>query len=287
MPVVVVAAPAGACRVEQRAEAPAKLVEGFALMPASLGNRAVTMVLDTGAQEHLVTPGATAALGLAPDPARRSQLFGTGGQVIVGNVVLPQLGVGGLIRPPRSVPVAPLPGLPATDPPIAGLLGAPLWAGYDLELDLPHGRMAVHAVRDCPDGPRPFAPPYVMLPMRLGPEGQPVVTVSVNGVALEAVLDTGSRATLVTERAAARVGLGAALLVGTTRGVDGSAVPVRQYATRELRVGWEALPGVVVSVARIDISGADMLLGTDYLGARRVWVSYASGRVFIQASSER
>lgn len=241
------------------------------------------MVLDTGAQEHLLTPEAAADFALAPDPARRSQLFGTGGSVIVENAVLPPLRVGNLVQPPRSVPVAPLPRLPATAPPVAGLLGAPLWAGYDLELDLPRGRVALHAVRDCPDGPRPFAPPYVLLPMRLGPEGQPVVTVSVNGVALDAVLDTGSRATLLTEGAATRVGLGLPLLAGTTRGVDGSAVPVRQYATRELRVGWEAVPGAVVSVARIDISGADMLLGTDYLGPRRVWVSYASKRVFIQA----
>lgn len=277
------ATPGWACRVEQRVEAPVALVEGFALVPASLGGRAVTMVLDTAAQEHLLTPEAAADFALAPDPTRRSQLFGTGGQVIVENAVLPPLRVGGLVLPPRSVPVAPLPGLPPTDPPVAGLLGAPLWAGYELELDVPRGRMALHAVRDCLDGPRPFAPPYVLLPMRLGPEGQPLVTVSVNGVALTAVLDSGSRATLLTEQAAARVGLGAAQRMGTARGVDGSAVPVRQHAATELRVGWEALPGAVVSVARIDIPGADMLLGMDYLGGRRVWVSYASGRVFIQA----
>ncbi len=252
-------------------------------MPASLGGRAVTMVLDTAAQEHLITPEAAAMLALPRDPAQRSQLFGTGGQVIVENAVLPSLGFGGLVLPPRSVPVAPVPGLPATEPPIAGLLGAPLLAGLELDLDIPRGRMALYAVSDCPDGPRPFAPPYVLLPLRLGPEGQPIVTVSVNGVALEAVLDTGSRATLLTEQAAARVGLGAAQRTGTASGVDGSAVPVRQHAVRELRVGWEAWSGAVVSVARIDIPGADMLLGMDYLAARRVWVSSASGRVFLQA----
>ncbi len=280
-------APAGACRVELRAEAPVALAEGFAVAPARLGGRAVSMVLDTGAEGMLVTPDVADALGLRRDPARRVRVLGTGGPVVAEVAALPTLEFGGLAWTALSAPVVAVPGLPAADPAVAGLIGAPVLAGHDLDLDLPRGRVRLHDVRDCPDGIRPFAPPYVMLPMRLSASRQPLVPVLVNGVELRAVLDTGSRGTVLTEEAARRAGLGRPLREDVTSGVDGAATPMHWHRTRELRVGWEALPEMVVGVAALDGGEADMLLGMDYLAARRVWVSYAGGRVFLQAPGWR
>ena len=258
---------------------------GFVVAPARLGGRPVSMVIDTGAEGMLVTAEAADALGMRRDPARRVRVLGTGGQVMAGVAALPLLQFGGLAWPSLSAPVLAVPGLPALDPPVAGLIGAPLLAAYDLDLDLPRGRLRLHDARDCPDGVRPFAPPYVMLPLRLSAGNQPLVPVTVNGVALRAVLDTGARATVLTEDAARRVGLGRPMREDVTRGVDGAATPVRWHRARDLRVGWDALADVAVSVAALDLGEADMLLGMDYLGARRVWVSYAGGRVFVQARS--
>lgn len=282
------AASAGACRVELRAEALAALAEGFAVAPARLGGRAVSMVLDTGAEGMLVTPDAADALGLRRDPARRVRVLGTGGQAVAEVAALPTLEFGGLAWTALSAPVVAVPGLPAADPAVAGLIGAPVLAsGHDLDLDLPRGRVRLHGVENCPDGIRPFAPPYVTLPMRLSASRQPLVPVLVNGVELRAVLDTGSRGTVLTEEAARRAGLGRPLREDVTSGMGGAATLVRWHQAREVRVGWEALPGMVVGVAALDGGEADMLLGMDYLAARRVWVSYAGGRVFLQAPGWR
>ena len=253
------------------------------MVPAQLGGRAVSMVLDTGAEGMLVTPGAAAALGLRRDPSRRVRALGTGGTVVAEVAALPLLRFGGLTWPSLSAPVVAAPGLPAADPAVAGLIGAPVLAEYDLDLDLPRGRVRLHDVQGCPDGIRPFAPPYVMLPLRLSAGRQPLVPVLVNGVALRAVLDTGSRATVLTEEAGRRAGLGRPLREDVTSGVDGAMTPVRWHRARELRVGWEALAEMAVGVAALDLGDADMLLGMDYLAGRRVWVGYAGGRVFLQA----
>lgn len=276
------ATPAGACRVELRAEAATTIVEGFAVVRATLAGRAVSLLLDTGAEDMLVTAAAADALGLARDTGRRSRVLGIGGHLVADHAVLPPFRFGALAVPARSVPVVAVTGLPATDPPIAGLIGAPLLGAHELELDLARGRVRLHDARDCPDGVRPFAPPYVMTPLRRGADGQPMLTVMVNGVALRAVLDTGSRATLLTEAAGQRAGLDRAMRSDVTYGVDGAATPVRWHRTRDFRVGWDAYSGVVVGVAAQDLGEADMLLGMDYLATRRVWLSPASGRVFFQ-----
>lgn len=299
---LLLAAPAAhACRVERRAEVPVVLADGFPLVRAMVGGRAVSFVLDTGAQDLLLTPEAATRLSLPRDPAQRTLILGTGGAVVAENVVLPGLslgdagsgdagsggagsggtGSGGVGLGPRSVPVSPLPGLPAADPPVAGLLGASLLARYDLDLDLPGGRMALHEVRDCSGGVRPFPVPYVMAPLSLTPQGEPFVTVLLDGTPVEALLDTGARGTVLTEAAAARVGLDPAGH-GVTHGAEGAGMTLRTAVVREMRLGWEVLQGVTVGVAPLRLARGDMLLGADYFAGRRVWVSYSGRRLFVQ-----
>ena len=284
---LLLAAPAAlACRVERRAEVPAVLADGFPLVPATIGGRAVSFVLDTGAQDLLLTPEAAARLALPRDPARRTLVLGTGGAAVAENALLPGLslggpGPGGVEMGPRSVPVSPLPGLPDVDPPLAGLLGASLLARYDLDLDLPGGRVALHEVRDCPGGVRPFPAPYVMAPLFLTPQGEPFVTVLVDGTPMEALVDTGSRGTVLTEAAAARAGL-RPVGDGVTRGAEGASMALRTAVIGEMRLGWEALRGVTVGVAPLRLARGDMLLGADYFAGRRVWLSYSGRRLFVQ-----
>lgn len=279
---LLLAAPAAqACRVERRAEVPVTLADGFPLVPAAIGGRAVLFVLDTGAQDLLITPETAARLALPRDPARRTLVLGTGGAVVADNALLPGVSLGGVGLGPRSVPVSPLPGLPATDPPVAGLLGASLLARYDLELDLPGGRVALHEVQDCPGGVRPFPVPYVMAPLSLTPQGEPFVTVLVDGTPVEALLDTGSRGTVLTEAAAARAGLAPAGN-GVTHGAEGAGMALRTAGVREMRLGWEVLRDVTVGVAPLRLARGDMLLGADYFAGRRVWVSYSGQRMFVQ-----
>lgn len=264
----------------KRAEVPVQLRDGFAFVPASIGNAPVTLLLDTGAQGILLTPGIAEALHLPVDPYAGTRMLGTGGVRNAPNVMLRGLKIGGVRLADGSVPVAALPGVPQTEPPLAGLLGGQLLGAYDLDLDVPHGRLALYDAFGCTAPPFPL--PYSVLPLSVSPEGDVFVTVQVNGEDLLALVDTGSRASIITEQAADRLRLGGPDSANLARGVDGSTLPIRHLRVRRLQVGTEVTVDVPISVSPLQLGRGDMLLGLDYLGRHRLWISYRTGRVLIQ-----
>lgn len=268
-----------ACSLRQRAEVPLRIRDGFPFVPATIGGMPVTLLLDTGAQGMLLTPNAVARLRLPAAPGPGTRLLGTGGSRVAPNVILRGLAVGGAPVPDSIVPVAVLPGVPQLDPPLAGLLGAPLLAAYDIDLDVPHGRMALYEAKDCGAVPPPMPPPLNVLQLELTPEGEALVPVEINGQGFLALLDTGSRATILTEESAQRLGLAGPASANLARGVDGVAVPVRHMRVRTMRVGSDVVADAPISVSALQLGRGDMLLGLDYLGRRRIWISYRSGRV--------
>ena len=257
-----------------------KLRDGFAFVPASIGSVPVMLLLDTGAQGMLLTPGIAEALHLSVDPYGSTRMLGTGGIRNAPNVMLRGLRVGGVPMPDGSVPVAVLPGVPQTEPPLAGLLGGQFLGIYDLDLDVLHERMALYDAVGC--AAPPFALPYSVLPLSVSPEGDVFVSVQINGESLLALVDTGSRASIITEQAAERLGLGGPGSANLARGVDGSTLPIRHLRVRSLQVGTEVTANAPISVSPLQLGQGDMLLGLDYLGRRRVWISYRTGRVLIQ-----
>ena len=185
------------------------------------------------------------------------------------------LTLGGVPLPGGPTPVAALPAaVPATDPPLAGLLGEPVLRAYDLDLDVRAGRLTLLAPTGC-------APPGV--PVRLQTvAGQWLLPVQVNGVSLLAIPDTGSRSTLLSDAAAARLGLDAPVIASTARGVDGQRMTLRQVALRTLAVGPDVTRDMPVSATQLQVAPADMLLGLDWFEGRRVWLSWAAGVMVVR-----
>lgn len=251
-----------------------RLQDGFPLVTAEVGGRPVTMLLDTGAQGMLLLPDAVGRLGLPAATGRTTRLLGTGGARDAPVVLLGGLTLAGAAMPGGYVPVAALPGVPVTDPPLAGLLGAPLLRAYDVELDLRAGRLTLLAPSGC-------APPGVAIPLQEA-GGDRMLPVRVNGSVLLAIPDTGTRITLVSDAAVARLGLDAPVAASTARGIDGQRVTLRYLKLRTLQAGPDLATDMPVSVTGLQIAPADMLLGLDWFSQRRVWLSYAAGLMVIR-----
>jgi predicted aspartyl protease len=274
-----------ACTFQKRAEAAVYVREGFPFVAATIAGTPISMLLDTGAQGMLLTPEAVTALRLPIDPGRSTRLLGTGGDRDAPNVILRGLELGGARFTDSSVPVADLPGVPRTEPPLAGLLGAPLLSSFDVDLDIQNGRITLYDALGCGASLPPIPPPYSVLPLEVTAEGEAFLPVQVNGVRLTALIDTGSRATILTEQAAQRIGLAGPGSANVARGIDGAPMPVRHLRVSTLQVGTEVLRNAPVSVSPLQLGRGDMLLGFDYLGRRRVWISYHAGHVVISAAS--
>ena len=252
----------------QVASVPLVLEDGFPLVPAVLAGRAVRFLLDTGAQGMLVTP--ETALALSLPLAGMTRVMGTGGSQEARVVRLPGLRLGGAGMPELLAPVLPLPVSLRGEAALAGLLGASLLARFDLDIDVPGGRLALWAPGTCP------RPAGVVLPMEVSRAGEPFIPVRVNGQTLLALLDTGSRATLLTRAAARLLGVGAPVSANTAVGVDGTRTPLEHVRVR-LGLGDEAAVETAVSVTSLQLERGDMLLGLDAVVRRRVWVAYGRG----------
>lgn len=263
---------------------PIRAVEGFPIIEATIGGVPLSFVLDTGAQAHLVLPGAQAVLQLPLLPGT-VPVIGTGGARQAAIVQLEGVQLGVVRLDATAAPVAALPALPRVTPMLAGLLGAPLLHQFDLELDVPGRRLALFEAGGCGGALPDLGSRVTSVPLDITADRRAMLPVRVNGETLAALLDTGSRATLLTEAAAERLGLQAPPSANTARGVDGEPLPVAHGLVREMAVGADVRRNAPVSIAKLQIEGADMLLGFDYLRQRRVWISYVTGRLLIALPS--
>ena len=66
-----------------------------------------------------------------------------------------------------------------------------------------------------------------------------------------------------------------------TRGVGGGALPSRIHRFESLTVGNIGLSNPEIVVTDLRLRGIDLILGMDFLRSRRLWLSYASFRVFL------
>ena len=264
------ARPALACARQLVAALPLRLVDGYPVVTGSIAGQAVSLVLDTGAQGMLINPEFAAAARL---PLRGMvPISGTGGgSTLARLVLLPGLRLGGATMPDQVSPVAALPVTLTTEPPLAGLLGASLLSRFDVEIDVRGGRLMLWAASSCVE-------PGTTLPLEVSRVGEPFLPVRLNGENLLALLDTGSRATLLTEQTAKRLGLAPAISLDKAAGVDMRPVATWNVLVR-LALGSEPPVPTPVRVASLTLEHGDMLLGLDVLRRRRFVVAYGRGEV--------
>jgi len=273
------------CNVEKIADLPTRLVNGAVLVQAAINRTSVQMQVDTGASTTTVTPALAKELRLPPDAEHRTTVHGVGGDVVSRNTVVWTFEVGRQVWSEQSFVTAPLARVYHEVPPVAGLLGANHLSDFDVELDLPQGRMTLWQVHGCAGDFTFHDAPHFRLPLRRYAPARMVATVQIDGQSLAALIDWGSNATVLNEAAAARLGLAPETLaadpVGHSRGADGNEIEYRVHRFPEIRIGNGVAHQARVEVAPIHTTDVDMLLGLDYARTRRLWLSYATGQLFV------
>ena len=264
-----------ACQIRPGANLALRQVRDFLLLPATIDGQPVQMALDTGAEVSTISPGVAARLGLPQDQTHGRVLMGVGGAIRTGSVVIPSFVLGD--SPPQAVRLSlgAAEMLPGAEPPVAGLLGADLLAGRDLDLDVPSGRATLYTISSCPS----FTPweGAIGVPLASAGAGLQFVIADVDGHPVRALLDTGARNTLMTRRFARSLGVTDAMLAvdagSAAVGVSRLQIVVRRHRVGHIAVGPVAWPDVTVGVADVRLPGADLLLGADLLGRQRIWIS--------------
>jgi predicted aspartyl protease len=274
------------CRPRHLVDLPVNLAQGLPLVLVSSGRRGMTLILDTGAEQSILSRTVVERLGLQPYRAYQRTMRGPSGSVGAETVDLP-LAAGGIPLPNHGVLVGSLslPTLGETEPP-DGLLGADLLSNFEVDLDLPHGLLHLYEKPACEITAPAWALRYEVIPANRSLHDHLFFKLILDGTSLAAFFDSGTQHSLVDERSARQVGVDDTVLgqdpASTVRGINAATAPAHIHRFVKLIVGGEALAHPELVVTKLGLNDADVILGTDYLRSHRVWLSYGSHQVFFQ-----
>ena len=252
---------------------------------AGLNGSKVAVLIDTGGQSSIVAPSAVDRFDLPIDAARRPELLeGAGGAEAAPIATIHHLDLGNGQARDLNLPVATSLKGSVGGLPLLGLFGADFLSNYDVDLDVPDHRFALHSLHRCGLRIQPFDGPSFAVPFRLV-DTAVIVDLKINGVAVTAQLDSGAPLTLVSESDALRIGVSREALAAdrqVSHRVHDTMDEVDQRMHRfgSLEIGAERMNNFSFAVA--DINTGYTLLGDDFLHFNRVWISYPLGMLFIQ-----
>jgi predicted aspartyl protease len=279
-------APAKTCSVERATELPVRFVQGHFLVPASINQTPVQLLVDTGSSASMLTSEAAAILRLPPDPHRSTTVHGTGGTIVTRNVQIESFEIGSNGSLVRSVATGHLDHPYQEDPPVAGLLGTDYLDAFDLELDVPNHLLVLWRVQHCAGDFLPWQVPHFTIPLLLYQPNRLVAHVAIDGHPVTALIDWGARTSTITSATATSLGVTPDMLAhdpsGTMRGVDQNEVPFRLHRFAELSIGPAIFRNAALGVSDLHVADVGMLLGVDYFRTRHVWLSYATEQMFVE-----
>lgn len=285
-PVTLESGPSGpvGCAFARVGEASVTLQRNEPLVKVTVNDWDATMVLDTGAQNTLISENAARGMRLRRT-GQGSVIHGIGGSQQGWVGVARELGFAGARL--RDVPlrVANLQMVRPHGQSPDGMLGADVLNHFDLDLDLPNNRITLYKPRQCPEGGPNWGVPFVSVPIVANEQGRIVIETELDGVKLATVLDTGAETTTVSRVSAMRTGRGNAELDAGPRvsimGATDRRITAHRHRFNTIRIGQLVARDPVLVVATLPPAARDAILGSDFLRARRVWISSHSGRVHI------
>jgi len=288
-----VARPNAECQLQMIARLP--LIESFGhyMVPVGIGGKEYLMVVDTGATATALTPAAADMMRLGVNLGADLRVGGLGGTRSERARIVPSLKLGPAEWVNLKVAVADmLPGkLMAMQPSLVGLLGADALSRYDVEFDFPAKQMTLYTARNCSGWFVPWQGRYYAYTPDGAQHHRFLLPVALNGRPMRAVLDTGASRSMVTKRAALNAGLSEPALnqlhASSGTGFGGKAFTTYPARFDSLRIGPMVYRHAPLDIGDTDMTYGDMLLGMDFMHSRRVWVSYSSGRVFMQPALAR
>ncbi|MBS1102501.1 aspartyl protease family protein [Gluconobacter sp. Dm-62] len=281
------------CEMTRAVVLPLRDDGGYLSVPVTVNGQNASMIVDTGSEGSLMTPGGVAALHLPPDPEHRTMMQGPNGSPrLVPNIRIQDLRLGThhlgkLPLGAGTMAVGVLPGSPMITPPVFGLLGADVLADYDLEFDVPHQRLIlwhVHLGSHVCQQPPAWIGHWTTIPVhRIS--GRLTVPFTLDGLSGTALLDSGARSHIVSTDFAHRLGLTDDELAldpgGMTSGVDLRERQYHWHHFKRFELGGTAWTRPVLTVAPVH-DQADMLLGSDWFAHHEIWLSYATKQLFFR-----
>ncbi|HEU0277617.1 MAG TPA: aspartyl protease family protein [Rhodanobacteraceae bacterium] len=292
-----------ACAGSARARGDCTLAKYGTLPVQVIGERATTQVkingvdtrvmLDSGAEFNFMSHATADALKLPRDPAPFGfYMGGIGGDTGVEIATVRNFGILGTDLHRVEFLVG------GSDSG-RGVLGANLLDFADLEINLAQGEVTFFKPSDCrkadlaywaTDGKYNVAD---LLPPDRPHDKRSFVDVTINGKAVRALLDSGAPSTVLSLRAAERVGLNlnapGVRVGGLTHGVGAKTYRTWIVPIDKFSVGTETIQHseMLVMDGPMGDDSTDMLLGIDFMLAHRMYIANSQRKIYFTYSGGR
>lgn len=291
---------AGTCQLKDYGTLQVDMMAGKPTTVVKINGADTRFMLDSGAEFSLMSKAEASSLGLRTRPFNGdARITGIGGSSGVELTRVKNFGLLGATFNNVDFMVG------GSDIGY-GVLGANLIDLADVEIDLAHGKMTLFSTDGCGDSPLAYwakGSDYNVVDTELKANDRDLrtlVDVVINGKKLQAVLDSGAYATMLTRSAAERIGIDFnspdVKVSGITHGFGGKMIRSWTINLDSFSVGTETIHHTQVQVLDgfFGDRETDMLLGVDFLLAHHVYVAnrqhkmyftYNGGRVFTLASA--
>lgn len=202
------AAQAGKCKFLRIVDWPARVVRNFVVVDGAINGQKVGIALDTGAQKSIIVRAAAVRLELALREAKGYRMMGFGGETKVDIATVDDFKLGEVSTKGVQLFVA---GEHDLDVGVDVLLGKDFLRRFDVEFDLPNDAVRLYQPRDCDNVSLAYQTKETVWEVAIDTvdERRPRIsyTVHINGKPIEAILDSGATASVMTREHAASAGV--------------------------------------------------------------------------------
>jgi tetratricopeptide (TPR) repeat protein len=268
------------CKMKQIAELPVTMTDSFPLAAAKINSQPAKFVISSGSAKSFISAAAAAEFNLRlRAPARPFKVNMYGASTDAQLTTINDFSIAGVSLSDQDFYVG------GGEPPhgSVGELGQNVLGVGDVEYDLSHGIVRLMRIEGCEDSVLSYwvkpGQGYSLVDLHREPGLSTVsaATATLNEVGIKVILSTGNPQSLVSPKAAERVGVKLdspqVTAVGDLRGIASGIS--KSYITRfsAFKIGDEEIRNVQVRIADFGMPDIDMVLGADFFLAHRIYVA--------------
>lgn len=283
--VIVPSAAQAECQIAKFLDIPITMQGQRAIVSAKINGQDAQFILDSGAFFSTLSRASAAAYGLKLQSLPPGfQLMGVNGAASASMTKVKSFELGGVTLPNIEFLVG------GTDTGRVGLLGQNFLGLRDVEYDLGHGRVSLLHSRGCQIGDLAYwagTRPVSILPIEARGRGQTktVATVTLNGVKLRALFDSGAPGSVLTLAAARRAGVTpnspGVVASGYATGLGSRTLRKWEATFDRIIVGGESIPKPKIMISEAQFGDADMLIGADFFLTHHIYVANLAGKMLM------
>ena len=191
------------CDVVKVSQVPLEARGQLLVVPLTLGNHTLSMLLDTGAQRSILDEATVRRLKIPQDGRTFTVMVGIAGGSPRADANVEGVLLGDALLSVSRMPVSTAGGLARVD----GVLGLDILREYDLDIDGPNRMLTLYRARRCERADPPWDAAAVAIEGTDTRTGWLRMPLEIDGVAATAVVDTGASYTFIRPRMMPRLGL--------------------------------------------------------------------------------